>query len=62
MNGDNPESKLLTADVESIEPLNPPKRSSFIVRKKAIDMGKIRTLGKDNIDSAFTGSARSVYA
>ena len=33
---------------------------SFVVRKKAIDMTKIKTVGKDNLDSTFSGSTRSL--
>ena len=33
---------------------------SFVVRKKAIDMTKIRTVGKDNLDPTFSGSTRSL--
>ena len=32
------------------------------VRKRKIDMTKIHTVGKDNLDSTFSGSTRSLFA
>lgn len=34
---------------------------SFAVRKQAIDMRKIHTVGRDIMDSTFTGDTRSAY-
>ena len=34
---------------------------SFPVRKRVIDMGQIKTVGKDNLDSTFSGNTHSLY-
>ena len=34
---------------------------SFAVRKQAIDMRKSHTVGRDIMDSTFTGDTRSAY-
>ena len=34
---------------------------SFAVRKQAIDMRRIHTVGRDIMDSTFTGDTRSAY-
>lgn len=43
--------------VDSGSTANPP---TFVVRKKAIDMTKIQTVGKDNLATTFSGSARNL--
>ena len=34
---------------------------SFAIRKQAIDMRRIHTIGRDIMDSTFTGDTRSAY-
>lgn len=34
----------------------------FAVRKRAIDMSQIHTIGKDNLDTTFSGNTHSLYS
>lgn len=53
-------SDLFLALIMSVDSSSTRIAPTFVVRKKAIDMTKIRTVGKDNLDSTFSGSTRSL--
>ena len=38
----------------------PPKPQSMAIKKRAIDMRKIKTVAKDNLNTTFQGNARKV--